>query len=108
MSSESLDFRKDITDTIRELGEKFTFTRGHKTLATLYSAQGKIEMKNIDAGAASSMQNQSRLITVEYSSVYVPEISDKATDTHGNIFTIQSLQSVRFQDTAICYIVVIV
>lgn len=107
MSSESIQFRADITNLIGELGEMMTFSRAGKVFAKAKGTFDKIVERNIDQGGPSPLASQQRTVTIQYSQKYVPELFDTVQDTHKNIFSVTDVETVRYQDTAICFSLVI-
>lgn len=103
MSAEGMQTRRDITDVIRTLGEPLTFSRGGRVMAKVKGSFDKIDMRNIDLGSASPMASEARVVTVEYTGKYEPQLYDVCQDSHNHIFNVINVQSVRFEDTLICY-----
>jgi hypothetical protein len=103
MSSESIQFRTDISNLIGELGEMMTFSRAGKVFAKAKGTFNTIFEKNIDPGNPSPLASQQRTVTIQWSQKYVPELFDTVQDTHKNIFSVNDIDTVRFQDTVICY-----
>jgi hypothetical protein len=103
MSAESMSFRKDINDVIALLGEPFTCSRGTKILAHLKGTADKQFLRNIDNGGPSPMSSDARTITIQYSAKYVPELFDVLTDSHKHIYSVVDVNTIRMEDTTICY-----
>lgn len=107
MTAESLQFQSDITSLINELGETLTFSRGDKKLVRIKGAFGKIYNRNINAGSASPIGSEQRVVSIQYTTKYIPELFDVCTDTHKNIYQIVDISPSRFEDTVIAYVLTI-
>lgn len=107
MSIESIRWQKEITEMIKEFGEKMTFSRGGSNMGSMIGAFGKISMRNIVPNDASPIQSQQKVISIPVTARYQPETMDVVTDSHKNIYQIVQVDTSRYQDTDLCYILTI-